>query len=114
VTGGENVYPAEVEAALERYPAVAAACVFGVPDDEWGEVVAAALVRAPGERLDDVHFQEFVRANLASHRRPRLLAEVDAFAVTGAGKLDRRETARLAAAALKPEGARRERSRTGR
>src|SRR5690606_33100383 len=49
VTGGENVYPAEVEAALlAACPAVQSACVFGLPDPEWGERVAAALVLAPG------------------------------------------------------------------
>lgn len=48
VTGGENVYPAEVEAVLAGHPAVGACCVVGIPDSEWGEAVAAAIVRAPG------------------------------------------------------------------
>jgi acyl-CoA synthetase (AMP-forming)/AMP-acid ligase II len=50
VTGGENVDPVEVEQALERVPGVRQACVFGLPDPEWGEVVCAAVVAGPGPR----------------------------------------------------------------
>ena len=90
VTGGENVYPAEVEAAIERYPGVAAACVFGVPDAEWGALVSAVIV--PERRttvLDGGGLAAHLCANLATHKRPRLLALARALPTSPAGKLDR-------------------------
>ncbi|HEX7670273.1 MAG TPA: AMP-binding protein [Polyangiaceae bacterium] len=101
ITGGENVYPAEVEAILETCPGVAAACVFGVPDDTWGQIVAVAIVPSEAGFLRS-RFEAFVAANLASHRRPRQMVLATALAVTPAGKLDRRETARSTEARLRP------------
>jgi O-succinylbenzoic acid--CoA ligase len=101
VTGGENVYPAEVEAVLERCPGVGAACVFGVADDAWGEIVVVAIVPSD-DRVADAALANFVRTNLAAHRRPRRVAHVAELAATPAGKLDRRETARAAAPHLRP------------
>lgn len=95
VTGGENVYPAEVEAALERVPGVIAACVFGVPDERWGQLVAAALVTgAPAP--DDELVMLALESSLARFKRPRLLARLDSLVVAPSGKLDRRATAELA------------------
>lgn len=106
VTGGENVYPIEVEQALERCPGVLSACVFGVADEAWGQRVAAALVLAPGADAGAVFHavRALVLGQLAPHKRPRLVAQVDALAVTGAGKLDRAATARQAAGALRELG----------
>lgn len=100
VTGGENVYPEEVESILEQCPAVGRTCVFGVPDDTWGEVVAAAIV--PRGAPDVESIAEFARANLAPHRRPRLLAFVEALVTAQSGKLDRRATATVAYERLRP------------
>jgi O-succinylbenzoic acid--CoA ligase len=94
VTGGENVYPEEVESILERCPAVGRACVFAVPDDTWGEVVAAAVV--PRGAPDVEAITEFTQTNLAAHRRPRLLAFVETLVAAESGKLDRRATAAVA------------------
>jgi O-succinylbenzoic acid--CoA ligase len=92
ITGGENVFPAEVEAVLERCPRIAAACVFGVADDTWGELVAVALVPSTeGPPSDDV-LEAFQRDHLAQHRRPRLVAIVTELGATPAGKLDRKST----------------------
>lgn len=92
VSGGENVYPVEVEQCLERHPAVAAALVFGVPDDVWGQRVAAAVV-ARAEVTDEAAWRasvlEYARASLADFKRPRLLARVDAIATLPSGKPDR-------------------------
>src|SRR5262249_35271117 len=52
ISGGVNIYPAEIEDALHRHPAIQDAAVFGVPDDEWGERVHAAIERRPGQALD--------------------------------------------------------------
>jgi len=98
ITGGENVVPSEVEAVVERCPGVRAACVFGVPDDTWGELVAVAVVPegalAALESLQ-AGLARHVSEHLSPHRRPRLLRFVDAFETTPAGKLDRGATARL-------------------
>jgi O-succinylbenzoic acid--CoA ligase len=102
ITGGENVHPAEVEAVVERCPGIAAACVFGVPDDTWGEILAVAIVAAPGGPPSDTELAAFVRAELSPHRRPRRLAVVDALAATPMGKLDRAETRRRSLGSLRP------------
>jgi O-succinylbenzoic acid--CoA ligase len=97
VTGGENVYPAEVERALEALPGIAEAGVFGVPSDEWGEEVAAALV-ARGAPPSDAALREHVAARLAPHKRPRRVCYVSALPHTAGGKLDRAALRELAPA----------------
>ncbi|WP_437930905.1 AMP-binding protein [Sorangium sp. So ce291] len=116
VTGGENVYPAEVERVLASCAGVAGAVVFGVPDERWGQLVAAAIVPdqaapvAPGGAalppalLDDL--ADAVAARLAPHKRPRRVCAAAALPVTPAGKLDRAGAAARFAAALAPFPAR--------
>ena len=89
VTGGENVYPAEVERELERCPGIAAAAVFGVSDDLWGETVAAALVVDPAGALRDEELRAWICSRLAPHKRPRSICRVERLPQTAAGKLDR-------------------------
>jgi O-succinylbenzoic acid--CoA ligase len=102
VTGGENVYPAEVEAALERCAGIAEACVFGVEDERWGQIVAAALVPASGVRVDVDALAAALRGVLAPFKRPRRVALVEALARSASGKLDRRATATAVQAQLVP------------
>ena len=71
ITGGMNVYPAEVEAALYAHPDVADAAVIGVPDDEWGERVHAVVQAKPGRSVEPVELDAFVAARLAGFKRPR-------------------------------------------
>ena len=87
VTGGENVYPAEVEQVLLAAPGVKEALVFGTSDDRWGQVVSAAIVLAPSG--DAAAVRRCVEAQLASHKRPRLVCFVEALPVTAGGKPDR-------------------------
>ncbi len=88
VTGGENVAPEEVEAWLQCVPGVAAACVFGVDDDEWGErVVAAIVTEAPAFDADTLRAR--MNQELAAHKRPKDLAILDAFPLNRSGKVDR-------------------------
>ena len=70
-TGGENVYPAEVEAVLSRHPAVQEACVFGVPDTHWGESIKAVLVLHPGAQATRTEIVAWCRENIAAYKRPR-------------------------------------------
>jgi o-succinylbenzoate---CoA ligase len=88
ITGGENVYPREVEQVLEAFPGIAAAGVFGVPDETWGQVVAAALV-VQGPPIEERELVAFLATRLAPHKRPRKISVVAALPQTSAGKLDR-------------------------
>jgi len=102
ITGGENVHPAEVESVVEQCPGVAAACVFGVPDDAWGEILAVVLVAEPGGPPSDADLSAFVRERLSPHRWPRRVAVLPELAVTPAGKLDRAATRARALGCLRP------------
>lgn len=99
ITGGENVHPAEVEAALTADPAVRQACVFSIPDPLWGELVCAAIV-ANGPTLDVAELDRRVGGSLASFRRPRRYALLEELPETAVGKVDRRATRELAAPLL--------------
>jgi o-succinylbenzoate---CoA ligase len=95
VTGGENVDPAEVERVLEDCPGVHAAGVFGLPDETWGEIVAAAIV-APGDTPSDQTLTAHFCERLAPYKRPRRIVRVAQIPVTAAGKLDRSGLAAIA------------------
>jgi O-succinylbenzoic acid--CoA ligase len=98
VTGGENVYPVEVEHTLESLPGVRRALVFGVPDERWGQIVAVAMELAAGTTLDALAGE--AHAALAPHKRPRLACAVDALPLTSSGKLQRADAAGIHGAAL--------------
>ena len=87
VSGGENVYPAEVERALLAIEGVEAVCVVGLPDETWGQRVAAAYVSA--EPLDERALTEALRRVLASFKIPRRLLRLEALPTNAVGKLDR-------------------------
>jgi long-chain acyl-CoA synthetase len=75
--GGENVYSAEVEAAIYQNEAVAEAAVFGVPDDRLGEEVGVAIYLHPGSSLIAEQLQEFLGASIAKHKVPRYVWILD-------------------------------------
>ncbi|MFJ6987236.1 MULTISPECIES: long-chain fatty acid--CoA ligase [unclassified Streptomyces] len=87
VSGGENVYPAEVEQALLTHPAVAECAVFGVPDPVWGEVGRAVVVPRSGARADAEDLLGHLRGRLAKYKIPRSLVLTDALPRTGSGKI---------------------------
>jgi long-chain acyl-CoA synthetase len=93
ISGGVNIYPAEVEAVLASHPAVRDAAVFGVPDDEFGERVAAVVELSPtaGLAADDVPetLDAHCRAQLAGFKRPRSYTVVDELPREPSGKLSR-------------------------
>ncbi|MBX3706937.1 MAG: AMP-binding protein [Pseudomonadales bacterium] len=90
VSGAENVYPREVEELLFRHAAVAEAAVFGLPDEHWGEVVAAAVLLRPGAAADAVALDAFCRAELAGYKRPRRWFFVDEIPKNVSGKVLKR------------------------
>lgn len=95
VTGGENVYPAEVESVLRGHPAVADACVVGIPDAEWGQRVAAAVQLRPGTAVEAETLRDFCRERLAGYKIPRTFLLVSELPQTGSGKIERRRVAEI-------------------
>jgi fatty-acyl-CoA synthase/long-chain acyl-CoA synthetase len=91
ISGGMNIYPAEIEAALEAHPDIYEAAVFGIPNEEWGESVHAVIVRRPGSALDDAAVEAHARAHLANYKIPRSIDWLDELPKTGSGKILKRE-----------------------
>jgi len=89
ISGGENVSSIEVEDCLYRHPAVAEACVIGVPDEKWGETVKALVVRKAGVEVTEAEIIEHCRAELAHYKCPTSVEWRDAFARTSTGKLQK-------------------------
>jgi acyl-CoA synthetase (AMP-forming)/AMP-acid ligase II len=87
ITGGENVYSAEVENALAKHDAVAACAVIGVPDDQWGERVLAVVVFQPGTSATESELRDFCRQHIANYKLPRSVAVVDVLPLSSAGKV---------------------------
>ncbi len=91
VSGGENVFPHEVEDAIARHPGVVEAAVIGVPDPDYGTRLKAFVVGRPGSGLDADTVRDFVRANLARFKVPRDVEFVDELPRNGTGKVLRRD-----------------------
>jgi acyl-CoA synthetase (AMP-forming)/AMP-acid ligase II len=90
ITGGMNVYPAEIEAVLEQHPDVYEAAVFGIPSDEWGEAVHATVVPRPGASLSEQDVMSFSREHLAGYKTPRSVSFAEELPRTGSGKILKR------------------------
>jgi acyl-CoA synthetase (AMP-forming)/AMP-acid ligase II len=91
ISGGMNIYPAEIEAALEQHQAIFDVAVFGIPSEEWGEVVHATIVLAPGAELSSDDIVAYGRQHLASYKIPRSVSFTDELPRTGSGKLLKRQ-----------------------
>lgn len=105
-SGGVKVDPSEVEAVVELHPAVAESCVVGLPDPEWGEVVAAGVVLRPGAAASAPDLVEFCRGRLAPFKRPKQIRILAALPRGPLGKVQCAAVAQLLTAAAH-EGARR-------
>nr|WP_087574630.1 long-chain-fatty-acid--CoA ligase [Sphingomonas sp. CDS-1] len=91
VSGGENVYPAEVEAVLHQHPQVAEVSVIGVPDDKWGETVMAVIVPEVGCELNEAELDSYCRAHLGGFKLPRRYSFVTALPRNASGKILKRD-----------------------
>jgi long-chain acyl-CoA synthetase len=90
ISGGVNIYPAEIEDVLHRHPAVDDVAVFGVPDDDWGERVHAAVRRRAGHALTADELRAFAKKHLADYKVPREVSFPEDFPRDSAGKLVKR------------------------
>jgi acyl-CoA synthetase (AMP-forming)/AMP-acid ligase II len=91
ISGGYNIYPAEVEAAIARFPGVAEVAVFGVPDEKWGENVQAMIVPAQGAELDPQMIIRHCQRHLAGYKKPAVVEFVDSLPLGATGKVLRRQ-----------------------
>ncbi len=91
VTGGENVYPSEVERVLRGLTAVYAACVIGIDSPEWGQTVAAMVQLHPDATVTEAELLTYCRQQLAGYKLPRHIQFVNALPQTASGKIARAE-----------------------
>ena len=91
ISGGENVYPAQVESAIYGHPAIAEVAVIGVPDDKWGEAVKACIVPKPGASVDEADVIAWARDRLAGFKVPKSVDVIPELPRNASGKILRRE-----------------------
>jgi acyl-CoA synthetase (AMP-forming)/AMP-acid ligase II len=91
VSGGENIYPREVEEVLARHPAVREVAVFGVPDPQWGEAIKAVVVLREGVSVEADELIAFCKDHIASYKKPKSIDFVDELPKSNYGKLLKRE-----------------------
>ncbi|WP_152223726.1 long-chain-fatty-acid--CoA ligase [Pseudomonas sp. SCB32] len=91
VSGGENVYSAEVENVIARHPAVLMCAVIGIPHEQWGEAVHAIVVRKPGAGVGEDDLRAHCRDYIAGYKCPKTVEFRDALPLTGAGKILKRD-----------------------
>ena len=90
ISGGENIYPAEVESAICDHPDVAEVAVVGVPDDKWGEAVKAIVVMKPGKKATSSDIIGFTRERIAGFKTPKTVDFIEALPRNASGKILRR------------------------
>jgi len=90
ISGGENIYPAEVESAICDHPDVAEVAVVGVPDDKWGEAVKAIVVMKPGKKATPLDIINFTRQRIAGFKTPKSVDFIEALPRNASGKILRR------------------------
>jgi len=95
IHGGNNVSPAEVEAVLTSDPRIPEAAVAGLPDDEYGQIVAAAIVTADHAALDDEELRRLCAERLSAYKVPRVFRRVASLPRGATGKIKRRDAVAL-------------------
>lgn len=91
ISGGENVYPREIEEVLIRHPAVREVAVIGVPDEKWGEAIKAVVSLNPGKTATEAELISFCKDNMASYKKPKSVEFVEALPKSNYGKILKRE-----------------------
>jgi acyl-CoA synthetase (AMP-forming)/AMP-acid ligase II len=91
ISGGENIYPAEIESAICDHPDVAEAAVVGVPDEIWGEAVKAIVVMKPGKSITSAGLMAFTRERIAGFKTPKSIDFISALPRNASGKILRRQ-----------------------
>ena len=91
ISGGENIYSTQVEAAIHQHPAVLESAVFGIPDDTWGEAVKAVVVLKPGQTATEEEIIAEASKHLASYQKPKSVDFVDALPKAPTGKILKRD-----------------------
>jgi long-chain acyl-CoA synthetase len=94
ISGGVNIYPKEIETELYELPGVFDCAVFGIPDEEFGEALAAVIQRVKGAQLDETQVREFLRGRIAKYKLPKVIEFRDALPREDSGKLFKTQTAR--------------------
>jgi len=97
ISGGSNVYPREVEELLLTHPAIAEACVLGLPDEQWGEIGVAVLVIEPGQKISLGEVMAHLEGRIAKYKFPRRIVVWEELPKSGYGKVVKRDVARLLA-----------------
>ena len=95
ISGGENIYPAEIENVLAECPDIAEVAIVGRPDDTWGEVVVAAIVAREGRAIAEVEIRALLQDRIARYKHPREIVFLDALPRSALGKLRRDELRRI-------------------
>ena len=91
ISGGENVYPAEIEKVIYQHPAVHMCAVIGLPDPKWGEAGKACVVLKPNQILTEEELLKFMAERLAKYKVPKSVAFMEALPISAAGKILKRE-----------------------
>lgn len=91
ISGGENVYPVEIEELLFKHPAIDLAAVIGVPDEKWGEVGKAFLTLKPGKMLKEEDIRNYLIERLAKYKIPKYFEIRDTLPTSATGKILKRE-----------------------
>jgi acyl-CoA synthetase (AMP-forming)/AMP-acid ligase II len=91
ISGGLNIYPGEIERVLSEHPGVSSVAVIGYPDDDWGESVAAFVVRSPGQEVNAAELVEWCKQRLAHYKKPKTVEFVAELPVGSTGKILKRE-----------------------
>ncbi len=91
ISGGENVYPAEVEHSLRQHPEITEAAIIGVPDDKWGEVGKAFIVKSKESKLSEEDIKNYCLERLAKYKIPKHIEFIDTLPTNDAGKIDRKK-----------------------
>ena len=91
ISGGENIYPREIEEVIIQHPAVREVAVVGAPDPRWGEAVKAVVATVPGQKVDEAELIDFCKENIASFKKPKSVDFVAELPKNNYGKILKRE-----------------------